>query len=45
MSIDSIQLAGEVGETLFGDDEVHVTLVVVFRDNRVTCTETGVFEV
>ena len=45
MSIDRLKLAGEVGETLFGDDEVNVTLVVVFWDNRVIWTESGIFEV
>ena len=36
MSIDSVDLAREVGETLFGDYEVNVTPAVVFRDDSVT---------
>ena len=46
MSVESGgKLAGEVGEALFGDDEVNVTLVVIFRDDGVIRTERGVLEV
>ena len=45
MKLDSINLAGEVGETLFGDYEVDVALVVILRDDGVVCAESGVFEV
>ena len=45
MGIESAELAGEVGEALFGDDEVNVTLVVIFRDDGVIRTERGVLEV
>lgn len=45
MGVESVGLAGEVGEALFGDDEVNVTLVVIFRDDGVIRTECGVLEV
>ena len=45
MSIDRWNLAGEAGKALFGDYEVDVTLVVIFRDHGVVGTEGGVFEV
>ena len=45
MELDGWNLFGEVGETLFGDDEVDVALVVIFRDHGVVFTEGGVFEV